>query len=240
MFRQKRAFGQDPTQIIRSKERTFNAPLSWREPKRIFVCSWSDFFHEAADEWREGAWRIMAMRPRHTYIIPTKRIERAADHLPWGQGKPWNNVWLLASVSTQREAGEAIIRLLAIRAAARGVSLEPLLGEINLCGLTDGHVHYNALTPGLLVPECLDWVIVAGESGGPPDRALVEWWPKAGPNGNGAWRPVAYKAGWVRSIRDQCQAAGVPFFWKGWGGPKPTSGGRLLDGREHNEFPEGR
>ena len=234
MFREKLHYGEDPTVVVRSKERTFNAPLSWHDPKRIFVCSWSDFFHPAADAWREGAWRIMEMRPRHTYIILTKRIERVASLLPWGNGTPWPNVWLLVSASTQREAGEAISRLLSTPAAVRGVSLEPLLEEVNLCGLTDGLVHYNALEPGLLVPNRLDWVVVSGESGGPPERSLLQlfrhtkndWWPKE------------EAIGWVRSLRDQCQRSGVPFFFKGWGGPKPTSGGRVLDGREWNEFPE--
>jgi protein gp37 len=63
----------------------------------------------------------------------------------------------------------------------------------------------------------LDWVIVGGESG-----------PGA--------RPM--RAEWVREIRDQCAAAGVAFFFKQWGGLRPKSGGRELDGREWNDFPD--
>ncbi|HCS46805.1 MAG TPA: hypothetical protein DIW61_00535, partial [Candidatus Aminicenantes bacterium] len=86
--------------------------------------------------------------------------------------------------------------------------------------------------------RALDWVIVGGESGGPPERALAQ--PTTG---TARWaakgRPCKEDAPlqWVRAIRDQCQAAGVAFHFKQWGGPRPKSGGRLLDGREWNEFP---
>ena len=236
MFREKRAFGQDPTRVVRSKEGTFNAPLSWRDPRRIFVCSWSDFFHPAADEWREGAWRIMAMRPRHTYIIPTKRIERVADHLPWMKEHrpPWPNVWIGVSASTDPEFEAMVPVLLDSRldVALRFVSLEPLLGPINiewaLQEIDLGDEEHSAWT------HALDWVIVAGESGGPMNRALCAPLERCGP-----YRPIAGRSDWVRSIRDQCREYDVPFFFKGWGGPRPTSGGRMLDGREWAESPTG-
>lgn len=63
----------------------------------------------------------------------------------------------------------------------------------------------------------IDWVIVGGESG-----------PKS--------RPMDVT--WVREVRDKCRAAGVAFFFKQWGGFRPKSGGRLLDGREWNQFPK--
>jgi protein gp37 len=70
---------------------------------------------------------------------------------------------------------------------------------------------------GTLPLEGIDWVIVGGESG-----------PKA--------RPM--ESDWVREIRDQCKAADVAFFFKQWGGFRPKTGGRKLDGREWNQFPE--
>ncbi len=70
--------------------------------------------------------------------------------------------------------------------------------------------------PGEIGLDGIDWVIVGGESG-PGARAM--------------------HPDWARAVREQCQAAGVPFFFKQWGGPRPTSGGRLLDGREWNQFP---
>lgn len=57
------------------------------------------------------------------------------------------------------------------------------------------------------------------------------------PCGGTGWRPKPEALEWVRSIRDQCKAAGVPFFFKQWGGPRPTSGGRELDGRTWDEMP---
>ncbi len=116
-------------------------------------------------------------------------------------------------------------------------------------------------------PPSLDWVIVGGESGGSEKRRLVTIpsrrsnrpfayspanrkshpcpdcapgysafsCPACGGHGYINEKPEALS--WVRSIRDQCQAAGVPLFFKGWGGPTPKSGGRLLDGREWSEYP---
>jgi protein gp37 len=229
MFREKRAFGQDPTRVIRSKERTFNGPLSWHEPKRIFVCSWSDFFHEAADPWRAEAWPIILACGQHTFIIPTKRSERVLGCLPtwWGRRvhRPWSNVWILASASTQVELEAALPVSQSLPVSIRGVSIEPLLGPIRI-----PQSAFRNPRP--------DWVIVAGESGGPPERALVRPMRNAECGmRNGGWEPKAEALAWVRQIRDDCQAAGVPFFFKGWGGPRPTSGGRELDGREWSEFP---
>ena len=69
---------------------------------------------------------------------------------------------------------------------------------------------------GRLPLDEISWVIVGGESG-----------PRA--------RPM--EVSWVRDVRDQCSASGVPFFFKQWGGLRPKSGGRILDGREWNDFP---
>lgn len=76
----------------------------------------------------------------------------------------------------------------------------------------------------------IGWCIVGGESGGPPERALVA-------KDEGRWWPITHKYKWVQNLRDQCVAAGMPFFFKQWGGPIPKSGGRLLDGRIWDEFP---
>ncbi|MDP1891488.1 MAG: DUF5131 family protein, partial [Gemmatimonadaceae bacterium] len=103
MFRDKKRYGNDPEVVIRSKPATFNKPLSWREPARVFTCSWSDWFHEAADGWRDEAWDIVRRTPHLTYQILTKRPERILAHLPWGAyGDPWPNVWLGVSLENQR------------------------------------------------------------------------------------------------------------------------------------------
>jgi protein gp37 len=215
MYREKKRYGQDPTVVVRSKT-TFDAPLRWWRPRPIFVCSWSDFFHEAADPWRDDAWSIIRRCPFHTFQIPTKRPERVFRCLP--EDWPLSNVWLGVSVEYQRWADTRIPLLKTVPSGVRFVSCEPLLGPLDLrAHLADGEIH---------------WLILGGESGGTPARSLVE-------RRDAKWVAKANAEEWVRSLRDQCEEAGVRFFLKQWGGPTPTSGGRLLDGREWNGMPVG-
>ena len=148
MYRDKERYGADPTLVLRSKT-TFNNPLHQKEPSMIFTCSWSDWFIDAADEWRDEAWAIIKQTPQHTYQILTKRPERITEHLPadWGEGYP--NVWLGVSCENQKWFDIRVPILLSVPAKVRFVSAEPLLSEINM---------------GELVKQ-LDWVIVGGESG---------------------------------------------------------------------------
>lgn len=160
MFREKARYGQDPELVVRSKPGTFRKPRGWsgdRVPGAgrglVFTCSWSDFFHEAADPWREEAWAIIRATPHLTYQILTKRPERFATHLPrdWGSGYP--NVWLGVSVEAQRQRDRA--ELLALTPARiRFLSCEPLLGPIRLSSV---------------LPD-LHWVIAGGESGPAHER----------------------------------------------------------------------
>jgi protein gp37 len=163
MFRDKMRYGQDPSVLVRSKT-TFDAPLKWREPARVFTCSWSDFFHEAADAWRPEAWDIIRRTPHLTYQILTKRPERIEGRLPfgWTHGN-FGHVWLGVSVENQRWADRltTLVESNHRRNGALFASCEPLLGALDL-------------TPWL---DSLDWLIVGGESG--PDGARreikVEW-----------------------------------------------------------------
>ena len=82
MYREKDRKGLDPSTVVRSSNKTFNKPLSWRNPELIFTCSWSDFFIDKADEWREGAWSVIRNTPQHVYQILTKRPERINQCLP--------------------------------------------------------------------------------------------------------------------------------------------------------------
>lgn len=180
-------------------------PLSWRKPRRVFVNSMSDLFHEAVpDVFIERVFSVMALAERHTFQVLTKRPGRMADWFrarrfdvkgyailqtenvgeclyahPW----PLPNVWLGVSCENQQTADERIPLLLQTPAAVRFVSAEPLLGPI------DFH------SPVLEVDsdDYIDWVIVGGESG------------------SGA-RPM--DVAWARSIVRQCQAAQVPVFVK--------------------------
>ena len=153
---------------------------------------------------------------------------------------PLPNVWLGVSVEDQVRAEERIPLLLVTPAAKRFVSCEPLLGAVDLrqVRLNDPGIDIDSLTGahGVSRPmmgvdgPSLDWVIAGGESG-PRDVAR---------------RP---EADWFRALRDQCAAAGTPFFFKQWGeyAPSPAGpmlyygkreAGHLLDGREHFAFPD--
>lgn len=199
--------------VVRGKT-NFDAPLRWRAAKVILTCSWSDWFHENADPWRNEAWEVIRRCPQCVFQILTKRPERILDCLP--EDWPLPNVWLGVSVEYQRWADLRIPLLTTVPAAVRFLSCEPLLGPVDL-------------RPSL-ASGAIGWVIVGGESGGPPDRRLVEL-------RNGKWLPKPEALQWVRSIRHHCIEAGVPFFFKQFGGPRPTSGGRLLDGHEWNQMP---
>lgn len=144
--------GRDFSVVARTKPRTFNSPLHWKEPRRIFACSLSDFFIEEADPWRNEAWEIIRATPHHTHMLLTKREERMASCFPpdW----PLDNVELGVSV----ESWDYVYRLDALMESGAKrifVSAEPLLGYLHL-------IPY-------LYPcnddRVLDGVIVGGESG---------------------------------------------------------------------------
>lgn len=242
MFRDQRRYGRDPEVVVEASKATFNAPLSpkWarrseeiraeqNRPMLVFTCSWSDWFHETADPWRGRAWEIVReTADRFTFQILTKRPERIAECLPadWGEG--WPNVWLGVSIGNRRFVHRAD-QLRAVPAAVRFISAEPLLGPLvedvmtgrSFIGWSDGYTG-----PGLSL-KGIDWLITGGESGGPARRRLVD-------DGN---QPRDPHLGWVRDLRDYAQESGTAFFHKQWGGPRPESGGRLLDGRTWDEFP---
>lgn len=248
---------------VRFNEQWLDQPLRWRKPRMIFVCAHGDLFHESVpDEWIDRVFAVMALSPRHTFQVLTKRPERAQSYLarltergpadtlaavagadhgeeadPWvanfinGWSRPvelqddnpadgtvprWPlpNVWLGVSIEDQATADARIPHLLATPAAVRFVSAEPTLGPLDLTAITAerGSLRPYRANVDALRGACqshdhrsddwfrlashLDWIIVGGESG-----------PHA--------RPM--HPDWARSLRDQCQAAGVAFFFKQWG-----------------------
>jgi protein gp37 len=157
MYTDKKRYGQDPSVVRRSKT-TFNDPLKWKEPRKVFTCSWSDWFIEEADGWRDEAWEVIKRTPQHTYQILTKRPERISGHLPadWGWGYP--NVWLGTSIENQ-ETASRVMPLSQVNCVVRFLSIEPLLGPLDL-----GFGYAR-----------IDWLIVGGESG-PGARAMKREW----------------------------------------------------------------
>tara|TARA_Y100000310_G_C20642762_1_gene794886 strand:+ start:219 stop:1424 length:1206 start_codon:yes stop_codon:yes gene_type:complete len=218
-------------------DHVMDQPLRWRRPRRVFVNSMSDLFHENVhDQVIDRVFAVMALAPNHTFQVLTKRPERMLDYFfrvspqrianaapsrvslercaslleeicsRW----PLPNVWLGVSVEDQTTADERIPILLQTPAAVRWISAEPLLGPIDLehiqwpgkhkvdvlrrgawdlPGWVQGFTNHSDL-------EGLDWVVVGGESGSDA-------------------RPM--NPDWVRTARDQCEAAGTPFLFKQWG-----------------------
>ena len=240
----------------------------WQKPKyagsRCFVVDMTDLFGEwISDEWLDLIFMAMAQSPHMTFQVLTKRAERMQEFVRDNWGGPWAgmeiplpNVWLGVSVENQHFADERIPLLLETPAAVRFLSCEPLLGALNLRPWLPDNIAgagaFDCPSPSL------DWVIAGGESAGPAKRRLVERCsatahrfcdlaaaqpsetPRRPSCGGTGWRPKPQALEWARSLRDQCVEAGVPFFWKQFGGPKPTSGGRLLDGRTWDQFPDGK
>jgi protein gp37 len=226
-------------------------PLKWRGaknpvmgpgmPSLIFVGDMSDLFHENRPvEQIDKVFAVMALCPQHTFQILTKRPERMRAYLSdpdrgnrvhfivcgpisdlvsddisdranlaMLNNEILPNVWCGASVERQQEADERIPLLLQTPSAVRFVSLEPLLGPVDLTiSRTDRYpLGLNVLRKNADGTK-LDWVIAGGESG-----------PSA--------RPM--HPDWARSLRDQCAAAGVPFFFKQWGEFVPSSEQQWID-----------
>jgi protein gp37 len=163
MFTQQARYGRDPSVVVRTK--TWRDPAKWqREAEtagttaRVFTCSWSDWFIEAADSWRAEAWDVVKRCPNLIFQILTKRPENIIDRLPpdWGDG--YRNVWLGVSVENRKHGLPRIDVVRRIPAALRFLSIEPLLediGPIDLAGI--------------------GWVIVGGESG-PGFRPMPHAW----------------------------------------------------------------
>jgi protein gp37 len=231
---------------IACREDRLDWPRKWTRPRMIFVPSLGDLFHEdVPDDFLHQVFNVMEHFNHHTYQVLTKRSARMKQYINWrwGEGRiPSRHIWLGVSAEDQKWADIRIQDLLDTIAAVRFVSFEPLLGPIDL------HHRLGYADPG----NCegggwrrgIDWAIVGGESG-----------PGA--------RPM--RPDWARSIRDECTAAGVAFFFKQWGEWLPfdhreasgefykgaafrfgemdfrkvgkRAAGRLLDGRTWDEFP---
>ncbi|EPP9372839.1 DUF5131 family protein [Pseudomonas aeruginosa] len=224
-------------------EKALQLPLRWRKQKMIFVNSMSDLFHESVHfSVIDKIFAVMALayttqaKP-HVFQVLTKRASRMRDYLNdphvvdriEAEAKilradhamdlrsvwPLPNLWLGVSVEDQEQAAR-ISHLLDTPAAVRWLSLEPLLGPVDLLRVQDGDFTYNALSKkeGIAYRGTgIDWVVVGGESG---DQA----------------RPM--HPDWAESLRKQCAQMNVPFFFKQWGawcprGPK-SLGHPVVDG----------
>ena len=189
-------------------ENRLSKPDTWKNPRIIFVCSLGDLFHEDVPfNFIDKIFSVIERNKRHTFIILTKRPENAKVYYDdRGISKPYLNVWFGISAENQETADIRVPVLLQIPAIVRFVSAEPLLGYINLSKIKIGDISYIDALKGFgygeMVPghsifyHRISWVIVGGESGN-----------KA--------RPM--HPDWAISLRNQCDSAGIPFFFKQWG-----------------------
>jgi protein gp37 len=185
-----------------------NIPLSWKRPRRVFVNSMSDLFHDLVpDDFVDRVFQTMFEAGWHQFQVLTKRPDRMATYvasrrLRWGSlAEAGPHIWLGTSVETQAYIDRAEC-VASVSATVRFLSCEPLLGPLDL--------------RRVLGRDAINWVIVGGESG-----------PGA--------RPM--RKSWVQDIQNQCRAARVPFFFKQWGGVRKGEAGRTLNDRTWDEFP---
>lgn len=190
---------------IRMNEDLLELPLRVKRPTVWAI--WSDLFHGlVTDAFIGKVYDVMCLTPRHQYLLLTKRPERMVEwhtKSAFLANAPYENLWLGTTVENQEMADRRIPELLQIPAAVRFLSVEPMLGPVDLtmeylsakCG---GKYPFPALENQYRtkIIDRLDWVICGGESGSNSRPMHPEW---------------------ARSLRDQCQAAGVPFFFKQWG-----------------------
>lgn len=201
-FRGRFGYPADEPFRVTFHEKRLDEPMRWRKPQRIFVCSMADLFHEDVPiAWQ---WRIVTTLrhcPQHTFLLLTKRPERMADVVRslrsagWvGVGKwpeDYPHVHLGVTVENDRNLNRIMV-LLSIPAAKRFVSCEPMLGPVDFAALPDVQDKHGVYVKPL---DLLDWVIVGCETG-----------PGARPT----------QPEWIRSVYEQCRAAGVPLFIKSY------------------------
>jgi len=253
----------------RTSASNWRKPIAWNAAQaeffaahgrrqRVFCASLADVFDNAVDPaWRQDLLELIEKTPNLDWLLLTKRVGNVPNMVPPGWLKMHPNVWMGASTVNQEEADRDIPKLLALPARVRFLSMEPLLGPVNISRYM-WPVHWSwdgkyktpqdALAAGayaeqkrqsLVGAHCqfLDWVIVGGESG---------------------TQARAMHPAWARALRDQCTAAGVPFLFKQWGEWAPIgerrsilgctlhdmerigkkAAGRDLDGIQHDGYPK--
>lgn len=271
MYREQKRYGNDPTKLRRTSVRKWKEVLS---PKLmapgsfVFVCSWSDFFHEDVPfQWRQDAFCRMVDRRDLTFLLLTKRADRIApwldewrevldgQHPKYPQEKHrlidtggFDHIWLGTTAENQRWADERIDILLSIDwPGKRFVSIEPQVGAVQLhdawlpCPQCKGRGWYLERFSDNHGTACQRCIRAARDIGQTVDAegyaksgARLSWIINGGESGPNH-RP--FNLGWARSLRDQCQAAGVPYFLKQYSGNKPEHV-PMLDGKRWAERPE--
>lgn len=274
----------------RTTESYWQQPRKWNAQAaaegrryRVFCASLADVFDNAVlFDWRLELFELIRATPHLDWLLLTKRIGNAAamieevmrhidiGHAPAFAAWPWPNVWIGSTVVNQEEADRDILKLINTPAAKRFLSIEPMIGRITLTKV-------KRFPGGACDREYIDavngraWTDYAGMGlkgdkfaypgvpfSGEGARG-IDWVILGGESGHGA-RPMQPE--WVCTVRDDCEAAGVPFFFKQWGHWAPydrgqvdsrllvnptamsnlrpygkSVAGRMLDGREYSQVP---
>jgi protein gp37 len=237
-----------PFEVVQLHPERLSMPAHWKKPRKIFVNSMSDLFHESVPvDAIADVFAIAAVEHRHTYMILTKRARRMhavlksqafldeyrfgvkvlSDHSLTADFPP-SNVWLGVSAETQSLAYLRIPHLLDTPAAVRFVSIEPMLEPVDLWRFgkreeTFGSVFDHRGTYPFYRDLGFPDFPVKISSG-------IDWVICGGETGPDA-RPM--NVAWARALRDQCRDADVPFFYKRGG----QGQGRELDGVRYEQFP---
>lgn len=226
-------------------------PFGWRRPRRVFVNSMSDLFHEdIPDRFIAEVWGVMAANPQHTFQILTKRPERARQLLTDDNGWVCNAIeeasqWVkrlnapLGEPGNHCWPGEDYHEFPALRNVWLGVSIENrrYVHRADVLRDTPAAVRFISAEPLLGPLVARAEVIRPGvvQLDGPTlDLAGIDWLIVGGESG-ARHRPM--KAEWVRDLRIHAFVAHTAFFFKQWGGRTPKAGGRELDGRTWDEMP---
>jgi len=187
----------------RTSAANWRKPLQWNKQAqaegvryRVFCASLADVFENNPQllDWRQELFALIEQTPNLDWLLLTKRPQHVFDFVPkhWLAGLP-ANIWLGTSVENQEQADKRIPDLMAIPAKVHFLSMEPLLGPVDL------RQYYREEGAGAysLWLDYIDWVIVGGESGKEARPMQLEW---------------------AQSIAEQCKNADVPFFMKQLGG----------------------
>jgi protein gp37 len=203
---------ENPFAVTLHPERLHD-PLRWKKSQRIFCVSMGDLFHENVPDWaldRIMDWIFYDGISHHTFIVLTKRPKRMELFIRSLIASPPSNLILMVTAENQRRADERIPILLQTPAVVRGVSIEPCLGPVNVLPylFTIGSLEDRRIPdePGL------DWVILGAETGPHKRRMNLDD---------------------ARHVRDDCVAAGIPFFFK-----QDSDGNETLDGETWHQFPK--
>lgn len=201
----------------RTSASNWRLPIRWNkeaaaagERRRVFCASLADVFDSEVDpKWRADLFSLIELTPNLDWLLLTKRIGNAPDMLTAWQWRrkavnpksvwPLPNVWIGATIVDQTEATRDIPKLIHAPAAKRFLSMEPLLGPVDLSSVWVPNGILRNMVPAI---KKIDWVIVGGESG---------------------LNARSMHPQWVIDLRDQCLAVGTPFFFKQWGEWVPRS-----------------